>query len=82
MLVTELPEPWFITKENLDAVYRSEVHEFIGNSLTRVTWHLFLFGKAVPFTAEYEKRSQKGTLEIDGKPVHEWTCEDPLDLND
>ena len=82
VLATELPPAWSIRKEDLNDVYRSDIHEFIGESLTRVTWLLFLFGKPVPFTAEYERRSQKGTLEIDGKPVHEWTCEDPLDLND
>ena len=38
VLVTELPEAPAITKQNLDSVYRSDVHEFIGEVVTRVTW--------------------------------------------
>ena len=56
VLATELPPAPAITKENLPPVCRSEIHEFIGETVTCVTWTIFLFGVLVPFTAEHNKR--------------------------
>ena len=56
---------------------RSEVLEFIGETITRVTWLIFLYGVNVPFTAEFNRRSQTATFEVAGKLVSQWSCEDP-----
>ena len=62
VLATELPLAPTIAKENLNTVYRSEELEFIGETITRVTWIVFLFGLRATFTAEHSKRMQKSSL--------------------
>ena len=82
VLATELPPAPPITKENLPPVCRSDVHEFCGETVTRLTWILFLFGVCTPFTAEFNKRMQTGTYSVDGKIVFQWSCEDPAESPD
>ena len=81
-LATELPEAPPITKDNLPPVCRSEVLEFIGETITRVTWTLFLSGVKVLFTAEHNRRMQTGSLLVSGKIVFQWNCEDPAESSD
>ena len=61
---------------------RSEVHEFIGETITRLTWTLFLFGICTPFTAEFNKRMQTGSFSVSGKIVFQWNCENPAESSD
>ena len=82
VLATELPPAPAITKDNLPPVCRSEVYEFIGETVTRLTWTLFLFGVCAPFTAEFNKRMQTGTFQVAGKTVFQWDCEDPAQSPD
>ena len=82
ILVTELPPAHAMTKKNIPPVCRSEVHEFIGETVTRLTWTLFLFGVCTPFTAEFNKRMQTGTYSVAGKIVFQWSCEDPAESSD
>lgn len=82
MLVTELPPAPPITKDNLPPVCRSEPYEYMGETITRLTWTLFLFGVCTPFTAEFNRRSQTGTFSVGGKTVFHWSCEDPADSSD
>lgn len=79
---TELPLAPPITKANLPPVCRSDVHEFIGETITRLTWTLFLSGVRASFTAEFNKRMQTGTISVDGKIVFQWNCEDPAESPD
>ena len=79
---TELPSAPVITKDNLPPVCRSEVHEFIGETVTHLTWTLFLFGVRIPFTAEFNKRMQTGTYAVGGNIVFQWNCEDPSESSD
>ena len=82
VLATELPQAPPITKTNLPPVCRSDVHEFIGETVTRITWILFLSGIRFPFTAEFNKRMQTGSFKIDGKIEFQWSCEDPAESSD
>ena len=69
VLVSELPAAPAITKDHVPPVCRSDVHEFIGETVTRLTWTLFLFGVCTPFTAEFNRRMQTGTFRVDGKII-------------
>lgn len=53
------------------------MHEFIGETVTRLTWTLFFSGVRKPFTAEYNRRMRTGTFSVDGKIEFQWSCEDP-----
>lgn len=79
ILVDDLPPAPPITKANLPSVCRSDVHEFIGETLTRITWTLFLYGVCTPFTAEFNRRMQTGTFSVAGKIEFQWNCEDPAE---
>ena len=82
VLATELPLAPLIKKENLAPVCRSEILEHLGETITRITWLLFLFGVRVSFTAEYNRRMKTGLLQVAGKTVFQWNCEDPSDCPD
>ena len=56
ILATELPPAPPIKKENLPPVCRSDVLEFMGETVARLTWILFLFGVRFTFTAEFNRR--------------------------
>ena len=58
------------------------MHEFIGETVTRITWTLFLSGVCTPFTAEFNKRMQTGYFSVDGKFVFQWNCENPAESPD
>ena len=63
--------------ENLDPVCRSEVLEYIGETITRVDWLLFLRGLRITFSAEHNKRTHTCTIYVAGKIVIQFSCEDP-----
>ena len=77
VLATDLPQAPPIKKENLDPVCRSEVLEYIGETITRVDWLLFLRGLRITFTAEHNRRTQTCTIYVAGKIVSQFSCEDP-----
>ena len=77
VLASELRQAPPIKKESLDPVCRSEVLEYIGETITRVNWLLFVRGLRTTFAAEHNKRTQTCTISVVGKIVHQFTCEDP-----
>ena len=68
-------------KSNLEPVCRSDVLKYIGETITRTTWLFFFFGLRVPFTAEYNRRMQTGSLTVAGKVVFQWSCQNPADCD-
>ena len=67
---TELTRAPPITKENLASVCRSDVFEHLSETRTLVTWPLFIHGHKEVVSAEFNKRTQTGTVSVAGKLIH------------
>ena len=57
MLATELPTAPPIILSDSSSVLKSESYEYISETMTRMTWLVYLRGEKVSFVAEYNWRT-------------------------